>query len=96
MRTLILLSLLVLLPSLAHALIFDWELDTHSNLSSYRLFRKVGPCQHNPNLFYRKKMVGLVSSTTYAPTTSGPNCFGLKAVNKAGRISKMSDKVQVP
>jgi hypothetical protein len=78
----------------ADAYTFSWKANPEPDLAGYRLFMKVGPCLNNPNLFYKKKTVGLVTSTTYPPLTPGPNCFGLKAFNKAGLVSKMSNKVQ--
>ncbi len=95
MQLAILITLLIPLWSgSAEAYTFTWNANPEPDMAGYRLFMKVGPCQNNPNLFYRKKIVGLVTQTTYTPPTPGPNCFGLKAVNKAGQVSKMSNKVQ--
>ncbi len=78
----------------AEAYTISWDPNHEPDLAGYRLFMKVGPCLNNPNLFYKKKTVGLVTQTIYTPLTPGPNCFGLKAFDKSGNVSKMSSKVQ--
>jgi hypothetical protein len=94
MKTLLAIVAFFLFTGSAQAFTISWTVAPEPDVAEYRLYRAPTSCATVlPGQFKLAKTFGVVNQGTYTPPFRGVWCFQLKAVDKAGNVSKRSNRV---